>query len=792
MCLGKLIFLDGEYTKWIEVAIIQKEDWCPTLAFKIKLTDPDNCYLGLYLHSCTIKVIDDDVFPSDKYREAITKDKEGVRSVNAYGLFFEFVKMNFKLKGIYWKSLVTLVFDQLKNANMYLRLTLSAYLVNVVFNIHDESTAAHLLVPNRAATASMIGLLYIIPMMALHLWDHLKIKMDVEGQTRVFLSSCLFRKYLNYSEESRQDVAPAEMQLGLLEECSDLASGYTAMLGMAQMFGKLSIMITFVIIKEPTAIPLVFAMPILMSMFAYWRGSSLAEGRRERDKQEREMIGIIAQTCEKYPTIRHYFRRSAREEMYRRKADEARLSALPMHIAQNNNLYASKWLGPIFIGIYICVGSPLVLAGDLPLGFFLATVSILENMGDLFLDVYESFQKITEIEEPLMVLSIYFNMPSDLRPFKAAAERELEWMQTARSDVMQRPPPPPEAKLMRTDLIPITFDNLSFSYEGTVVCERVSLSVEQGMIVALAGEHGCGKATLLRLIGRIMVPDKGHIFIPPHLRVLFVAQEPVILLDLTLWENLTMGCPDGIDAGLVETILQEMHLDRVLKELEISLAEDSLGPEVTDCSSSTTLLPERSQVKQEKRIGPAESKIKEAKVNKDLASWFDKLNYTEKVKIHLARAFIMDPEIMVMHRPLYHFDEVFSRRILSLIKVHNENRGLCAPRATMHRRRPRTVFLTTDAEWQESGAHIVWRLDPKSKSMTEHKPKAGMMIETLSVPYDEASPGALSPQLSPSTSRGSPQGGGRTGGACANWCFTPRANSRSISDQKLLEKKDGG
>merc|ERR1719359_1511628 len=119
------------------------------------------------------------------------------------------------------------------------------------------------------------------------------------------------------------------------------------------MAGKLVLMILFVFMKEPGALPLVLIMPLLMSIFAYFRGSSLAEGRRERDRRERELIGVIAQTCEKYLTIRHYFRRSAREEMYRNKADQSRAAELPVHVVQNNNLYASKWMGPTFTGIYI-------------------------------------------------------------------------------------------------------------------------------------------------------------------------------------------------------------------------------------------------------------------------------------------------------------------------------------------------------------------------------------------------------------------------------------------------------
>merc|ERR1719261_118032 len=102
-----------------------------------------------------------------------------------------------------------------------------------------------------------------MPMLFLHLWDYTKIRLDIQGHTRVFLSSCLFRKYLNYSEESRSYVAPAEMQLGLIAETADLASGYSETLSLARLAGKLFIMIFFVIVKDPGALWMVLIMPVI-------------------------------------------------------------------------------------------------------------------------------------------------------------------------------------------------------------------------------------------------------------------------------------------------------------------------------------------------------------------------------------------------------------------------------------------------------------------------------------------------------------------------------------------------
>ena len=48
--------------------------------------------------------------------------------------------------------------------------------------------------------------------------------------------------------------------------------------------------------------------------------------------------------------------------------------------------------------------------------------------------------------------------------------------------------------------------------------EKVSIQAQQGQLVAVTGPHGSGKATLLRLLGHVVFPQEGSIFIPSHLR----------------------------------------------------------------------------------------------------------------------------------------------------------------------------------------------------------------------------------------------------------------------------------
>merc|ERR1712176_971013 len=72
-----------------------------------------------------------------------------------------------------------------------------------------------------------------------------------------------------------------------------------------------------------------------------------------------------------------------------------------------------------------------------------------------------------------------------------------------------------------SDFIPIKIEHLSFSYlDGVPVMQDVTLSVQQGQMIAVIGPPGSGKTTLLHLIANTM-PNES-VFLPEYLRVLFV------------------------------------------------------------------------------------------------------------------------------------------------------------------------------------------------------------------------------------------------------------------------------
>lgn len=86
----------------------------------------------------------------------------------------------------------------------------------------------------------------------------------------------------------------------------------------------------------------------------------------------------------------------------------------------------------------------------------------------------------------------------------------------------------------------IKLNNISFSYGEKTVIENFSLEINNGDIICLTGESGCGKTTLLRLILGLEKPQKGEIIFQKPMNASVVFQENRLLPFKTVLDNITL------------------------------------------------------------------------------------------------------------------------------------------------------------------------------------------------------------------------------------------------------------
>lgn len=114
----------------------------------------------------------------------------------------------------------------------------------------------------------------------------------------------------------------------------------------------------------------------------------------------------------------------------------------------------------------------------------------------------------------------------------------------------------------------VSIRGLAKSFGDVVAVDGISLEIPRGAFVTILGSSGCGKTTLLRMIGGFEQPDRGEIAIqgelmadlPPHLRkTSMVFQSYALFPHMTVRENIAFGLRErGIGALEIAERVQRM------------------------------------------------------------------------------------------------------------------------------------------------------------------------------------------------------------------------------------------
>ena len=97
---------------------------------------------------------------------------------------------------------------------------------------------------------------------------------------------------------------------------------------------------------------------------------------------------------------------------------------------------------------------------------------------------------------------------------------------------------------------------------GTLrVLRGIDLYLPEGAITVVLGKSGCGKTTLLRLVGGLEAPDGGEIRFPSAQKAAFVFQEPRLMPWLNVRDNIEFGLKrPQIDRAETASIIRTVGL----------------------------------------------------------------------------------------------------------------------------------------------------------------------------------------------------------------------------------------
>lgn len=123
----------------------------------------------------------------------------------------------------------------------------------------------------------------------------------------------------------------------------------------------------------------------------------------------------------------------------------------------------------------------------------------------------------------------------------------------------------------------ISLQDLSFGFPNnqTPVFESLTVDLEPGAVLIVAGGNGTGKTTLSRLIVGLIEPTRGRILVDGlelqqvapewwRTQVSYLPQEPTFL-NMTIMENLKTANPNADEAG-INTVINAVGLRRYISE----------------------------------------------------------------------------------------------------------------------------------------------------------------------------------------------------------------------------------
>ena len=385
-----------------------------------------------------------------------------------------------------------------------------------------------------------------------------------------------FRKRV-FQALTRADIAffdktqSGELVTRLSSDTAAIQNAVTVNISMALRFAGqfvVGIILLFVLSPMLTGVMLASVPAVVIGSVFY--GRFLRNIGRLYQKALASAGEIASEVLGNVRTVRSFAKESAEQERYGVAIDESFQHGKKRAFAYGAFAGGVGLFAQSAIALVLWYGGKLVIQGEMDPGtlvtFLLYTIYIASALGGLS-GLYGNLMNAVGASERM------FNI-LDMRPKinSAAGTGVIPFIKKASNSYVADDAKSQVEGKVSSIVSRIEFKNVSFSYptrQDVDVLSDVSFSCESGNTVALVGQSGAGKSTIVSLIQRFYDPDSGSIKLGDYdlsvldpvwlkARMACVAQEPV-LFACSIRDNITYGVRGSCTDEMVEMAAKQAN-----------------------------------------------------------------------------------------------------------------------------------------------------------------------------------------------------------------------------------------
>merc|ERR1740123_695286 len=156
---------------------------------------------------------------------------------------------------------------------------------------------------------------------------------------------------------------------------------------------------------------LTFSFPVLAAVFLWMRDDITAEVLDEANRKFHRLATQVQETVRCYRIIADFKKRGEFISRLRGISEDCMTSKAEAAIVVLNNIYYATWIGALAVAFYTLFGGKLVQQKILPLGMFLANISIFNSYAEVWAGIYTTLLNVQNTFPALEHVLVLLNMP---------------------------------------------------------------------------------------------------------------------------------------------------------------------------------------------------------------------------------------------------------------------------------------------------------------------------------------------------------------------------------------------